>query len=258
MALKIDNLNYSVSSKALLADIHIAVNEPKIIGIIGANGAGKSTLLNCMSGLLPTKQSILLNNQWLENYTNLELASHRAALPQQSKLNFPFQVSDVVAMSFAYQSLDKSEQEELIEYCLDKMSASHLKDRNYLNLSGGEKQRVQIARVWAQLLSQKDINQLRFLYLDEPTAPLDLKHQFQLFDHLTELKQQNIAVITVLHDLNLAASYCDEIWVISNGQMVTKGSPAEVISKQMLKQVYDVDLDVVVERNVPQIRRVTN
>ena len=244
MSLIVNNLSHAVPGKMLLKNISVAVNQAKVIGIIGPNGAGKSTLLKCLTALLPSQGCIELNGQTLERYTPLELAKIRAALPQESHLNFPFPSADVVGMSFALSAVSLAQQTQLIESCLSRVAAQHLAQRNFLSLSGGEKQRIHLARVLAQLLQHDPSQAMRFLLLDEPTAPLDLKHQFQLFAQLQQLVTHNITSIVVIHDINLAASYCDEIWVINNGRLVCQDVPQRVISQQLMKTVFEVDIDV--------------
>ncbi len=257
MSISIKDLNFSIKgssksrtqNKQLLKGVNASVETAKLVGIIGPNGAGKSTLLNCLSGLLNSKESIQLNNRWLESYTHKDLAKVRAALPQASNLSFPFIAKDIVGMSFALSAISIQQQYKLINYCLDMMSASDLAMRNYLSLSGGEKQRIQLARVLAQLLQNDSKEQMRLLLLDEPTAPLDLKYQFQLFRHLKQFVKQNITTITVIHDINLAAAYCDEIWVMQDGQLISQDKPQQVISNTMMKKVFDVDVNIAFHQN---------
>lgn len=244
MSLQVHHLNHAVAGKLLLHDISAQVNQAKVIGIIGPNGAGKSTLLKCLSALIPSRGRITLNDQPLEAYTPLALAQVRAALPQESHLNFPFAAADVVGMSFALSAISVVEQEQLVDSCLSMVAAQHLAQRNFLSLSGGEKQRVHIARVLAQVLQHDASEVMRFLLLDEPTAPLDLKHQFRLFQQLHQLVTQNITSIVVIHDINLAASHCDEIWVVNRGRLVAQGMPSQVISRELMNTVFEVDIDV--------------
>ncbi len=244
MGLLVNKLRHEINGKALLVDVSLQIKSAKVVGIIGPNGAGKSTLLKCLSGLIPTQGCVTLNHQLMESYSPAELAKIRAALPQESNLNFPFPAKDVVGMSFALSTISYEQQLSLIEQCLAMVSATDLADQNFLSLSGGEKQRVHLARVLAQLLHLKVNNQMRFLYLDEPTAPLDMKHQFQLFSKLQALVKHNITSVVVIHDINLAASYCDEIWVVQKGRLVKQGAPKQVISEAFMKSVFDVDVAV--------------
>ncbi|MGJ8662849.1 MAG: heme ABC transporter ATP-binding protein [Marinicella sp.] len=244
MSLSVNHLNYKVGSKQLLSDVSITVKEPKVIGIIGPNGAGKSTLIKCLSGLLLTEDTIEINHQKIESYSSAELAKVRAALPQESHLTFPFPAKDVVGMSFALSTISKQHQNEIIHQCLEKVAAEELSDRNFLSLSGGEKQRIHLARIIAQLMQHQISENMRFLMLDEPTAPLDMKHQFHLFKELAHFKSKNLCSIVVIHDINLAASYCDELWVIDAGKLVSQATPHEVISQDLMKQVFKVDVVV--------------
>ena len=244
MGLLISELSHLVGDKQLLCNINANVNDPSMIGIIGPNGAGKSTLMNCLTGLLPTQRAIKLNGRLLEAFSQSELASVRAVLAQENHLNFPFPARDIVAMSFAFSVLSHARQQLLIDRCLEVVSAKNLSQRNYLSLSGGEKQRIQIARVLAQIVQHEPNNQLKYLFLDEPTAPLDLKHQLHLFDHLQQLKKQNICIITVIHDINLASASCDELWVMHEGRLVKRGTPHQVISQALMKEVFEVEVAI--------------
>ena len=244
MGLHITELSHKIGRKHLLKNINAGINEPLLIGIIGPNGAGKSTLMNCLTGLLPTQGAIELNGRLLEAYGEAELASVRAVLAQENHLNFPFPARDIVGMSFAFSALSNTRQQQLIDQCLGLVSASGLAGRNFLSLSGGEKQRIHIARVLSQLLQHQPGNHLRCLFLDEPTAPLDLKHQLQLFNHLQQLKKQNVCIITVIHDINLAAACCDQLWVMHEGRLIRQGIPIEVVSRALMNEVFEVDVTI--------------
>ncbi len=244
MGIVIKNLNHHIGGKALLKNVSTTINQAKVIGVIGPNGAGKSTLLKCLSGLIVTQDSIEVNNRPLASYGHLELAQIRAALPQESSLNFPFRAKDIVAMSFALSSLSQAKQDDLVHTCLSMMSATGLAERNFQNLSGGEKQRIHLARVVAQLLQHDSSTHMRYLFLDEPTAPLDMKHQILLFQHLRQLVTANITTFAVIHDINLAAACCDEIWVMQSGQLIKQGVPSEVISQALMQEVFDVHVAV--------------
>jgi iron complex transport system ATP-binding protein len=244
MSLHVSQLNHHRGGQTLLQNINARIDEPVLIGIIGPNGAGKSTLLHCLTGLVPTRQNITLNDQPLETYSQTALAGLRAVLAQDNHVNFPFLAKDIVGMSFAFSSLSSEQQAALTRQCLDMVSANALADRQFLSLSGGEKQRIHLARVMAQLLQDEPSEAMRYLFLDEPTAPLDLKHQHQLFKHLKQLRKQNICVITVIHDINLAAACCDQLWVMHDSRLTHQGTPQEVITAELMKQVFGVEVHI--------------
>lgn len=258
MGLHINNLSHHVGERYLLEHITAHIEQPALIGVIGPNGAGKSTLLNCMTGLLPTSGCIQLNGQPLESYRQAGLAAVRAVLAQENHLNFPFLARDIVGMSFAFSALSIQQQEQLMSDCLDVVSAGELAGRSFLSLSGGEKQRIHIARVLAQLLQHNTQHHLRYLFLDEPTAPLDLKHQLQLFAHLQQLKQHNICIITVIHDINLAASCCDELWVMHEGRLTKRGTPQQVVSKALMRDVFEANVNISLMDDKPVIHPVAS
>lgn len=239
MTLKVKQLNYRIGSKQLLKDISLSIEQPQLIGVVGANGAGKSTLLNCLSGLYHSNHKVELNGCPIESYNQLELAKQRAFLTQDNSLNFPFLARQIVAMSFALSAISIERQQQIIEQCLAITGSEQLADRQFLELSGGERQRVHIARVLAQLLQHKS-DQTRYLFLDEPTAPLDLKHQFLLLDYLKTLHQQNIVVIIILHDLNLAAAYCEHIWLMKDSQIIKNDCAEKALTVDHIHQAYEV------------------
>lgn len=258
MSLSSTNLNFTIGDKTLLKDINITVDEPKLYAIVGPNGAGKSTLLHCLSGLHP-EVPVQYFDRNINKLSELEMARFRAVLPQNNELGFPFTAKEVVMMSFALHSISDEKQQSLAELCMEQAAVTHLAQRNYLSLSGGEKQRVQLARVYAQLHCMEPDGRLKFLFLDEPTAPLDLKHQFQLFKHLKKIpKAMNVAILVVIHDLDLAAAYSDEMWLMSDGKIVRQDRPEQVINTTQIKQYFDVNLAVNLVNNIPQLDKLSH
>lgn len=250
-------MTFSVGEKTLIRDINITVNQSQLYAIVGPNGAGKSTLLHCLSGLHPGLP-VQYEGRGIDSLNELDMARFRAVLPQNTALGFPFPVKEVVKMSFALHSISQEEQNSLAALCMEQSAVTHLANRNYLSLSGGEQQRVQLARVYAQMHCMEPDGRLKFLFLDEPTAPLDLKHQFQLFEHLKQLpKAMNAAVLIVIHDLDMAAAYCDELWLMNQGRIVAQGSPEQVLSRQQLAQHFDVNLSVHMTNHIPQLDKLS-
>jgi iron complex transport system ATP-binding protein len=176
MSIQATKLSVTINGRKILDDLNFTCRASEITAIVGENGAGKSTLLNCLAGVSKFAGELTLNQYPIESLSLATLAKYRAVLPQSSSLNFPFSVHEVVRLAMSLGCLSQTEQEKIIADSLALVDATQFIDRDYLHLSGGEKQRVQLARVLAQLHAH-DHHQNRFLFLDEPTSALDLKHQ---------------------------------------------------------------------------------
>lgn len=240
MSLEVSNLSISKSGKSLLEGINFEVPEQELIGIIGENGAGKSTLLHCLSGLEPSCQQVSINNRWIEDYSAVELSKIRAALPQSNELGFPFEAREVVRLGLSLSSLSLKQQDRIIDNCLSDVDAHEFSHKNYLYLSGGEKQRIQLARVLTQLHSSN--TQKKYLLLDEPTSALDLKHQFSILKLLKKMTKNNIGVFIIIHDLNLASLFCDKILLLKNGMLVSFDKPEKIIKQPMISKTFETDV----------------
>lgn len=238
-------LNIKLQEKAILKKISLSIEPGKIISILGPNGAGKSTLMKSLSGDIPAGLTqVELDGRLLNDFSAAELSNIRAVMPQSVQLDFPFLVSEVIEMSLL-KPLKKLERKQYITEALKKFDVEHLKSRNYLTLSGGEQQRVQLARVIAQI-SDKNEKRNRYLFLDECTSSLDLAHQHQVFDVVKKVvKSQNLSAIVVLHDLNLAAQYSDNIILMQQGEIIKQGTVNEVLQEKSLTEVYDYPVKII-------------
>lgn len=252
--LQAHDLSYKIGGKSILKEVSIEVATGEILVILGPNGAGKSTLLKALSGELPElSQQVMFNGLSLNSYQNRQLASLRAVMPQSVHLDFAFSVEEVVNMGVL--SARPQEAKRRVLQALQLFDVAHLLDRNYLTLSGGEQQRVQLARVVVQILPEvsadvSDSNQVsaegRYLLLDECTSSLDLAHQQQVFSVLKKLtQQQGIGIVAVLHDLNLASQYADRALLMCDGQSYAYDHCAEVLSESNISQVYHCPVDVI-------------
>lgn len=246
--LQAQNISVQVGNKTLLDNVSLAVEAGQVLSIIGPNGAGKSTLLKVLSNeMLPSQGRVYLNQRLLKQCSVKEQARLRAILPQQSHLNFPFKVEDVVQMGRSpFQGISTSQHDQsIVDQALELTQVEHLRARNFMQLSGGEKQRVQLARVLAQIWDKPQDDQTRYLLLDEPTSALDLSHQHHVLSIARELaKSWHIGVLTVLHDLNLAATYSDSIAVIKDGKLVQQSTPTDVLKPTLIKHTFNLDVDV--------------
>jgi len=244
MSLSLDNVTVSVKTKQLLSGLSLSCEPGFVLGVVGENGAGKSTLLNIMSGLVrPNKGNVSINGADISNQSAASLATIRAVLPQSSDLSFPLAVIEVVRLALSVSRYPIQQQEALLRQCLDRFNVLELAERDYLTLSGGEKQRVQLARVTAQLMChQQDSPQ--YLLLDEPISALDLYQQYQTLQNIRELTNQSIGIVAVLHDLNLASMYCDRIAILKDGKLVNEGLPTQVITPQSIKDAFHINVQV--------------
>jgi len=242
--LRMDHLTAAPWGESLLEDISLSVAAGEIHGIIGPNGAGKSSLLNCIAGDLSLQSGELdLNGRPLQQWSRRELACHMAVLPQRSLLNFPFRVDQVVAMGRIPHDSGADRDLEITGEVVSAMDIVHLQQRLYTQLSGGEQQRVQLARILAQIWDCGPAD-AGLLLLDEPTSALDLAHQQLLLELLRQLAGRGLAIIMVVHDFNLLASSAHRISALKKGRIVAQGSPGEVINEQLFLDVFGVEVSL--------------
>lgn len=249
--LQCKNLHFSFDKKPLLEDINLSFNQGQFVGLIGANGAGKSTLLQLLLGLLKTQSGeVLLQNTNITNIKRREIAKQLAFVPQSIELPFAFTVQQLVAMGrnpyLGPFELETAQDKTLIEQAMQQTDILHLQHRLVNTLSGGEKQRVIIARALAQ--------QSPTILLDEPIASLDICHQLTTLQLIQSLTDSGKTAIAALHDLNLAARYCDRLILIGkreNGTtgIISDGSPAQVLTAENLKNQFSIRADINIENN---------
>lgn len=239
------DITLTLDGKKLLDDISLNIPAGEMLAILGPNGAGKSTLLKVMSGDIGClNDQVALHGRCLSHWTTGALAQYRAVMPQSVQLNFAFTVEEVIETGIRH-PMPGAERQAHIMSRLSLFDAAHLSARNYLTLSGGEQQRVQLARVLSQLEAMP-ASQPRYLLLDECTASLDLSHQHQVFAVLQQrVRQQGMGVLVVLHDLNLAAQYADKILLMDGGKVVRQGGVTEVLRSDLLSDVYRYPIDVI-------------
>ena len=234
--IKVKKLEYSIDNEKILENISVTIKEKKFVGIIGANGCGKSTLLKNIYRFLKYKNGeIIIDSIELSDYKSKALAKKMAVLAQKQNMNFDFTVEEIIEMGrYAHHdSLFTSEKKEIIKEALQSVGLEEMKDRSFLTLSGGEMQRVLIARALAQ---NSDI-----LILDEPTNHLDIKYQIQVMQLVKKTKK---TILAVIHDMNIASSYCDYIYGMKKGKIEIEGKPENVFTKENIKKVFDVECEV--------------
>ena len=248
MMLAAENLTVSRGGARILDGVSLAVHPGEVVGLLGANGAGKSTLLGVLSAeLVPDAGSVLLGGAPLASLPHRLQARRRAVLPQQPGLRFDLGVREVVAMgAYPFPELEPAHVETLVDQALDWADVVHLGGRRYPELSGGEQQRVQFARVLVQCHAGRAPGEPRYLLLDEPTANLDPKHQGDLLRLAAQLAHiGNTGVLVILHDMNMAARWCDRLLLLNGGRAIAVGSPVQVLTSANLFQAYDIQAQVI-------------
>ncbi|MGF6224160.1 heme ABC transporter ATP-binding protein [Pseudomonas frederiksbergensis] len=238
--LRAQNLQIRRGRKIVLTDITLELKPGEVLGVLGPNGAGKSTLLGALCGELQADHgSVWLDERELSHWARAQRAQRLAVLPQVSTLDFAFRVEEVVGMGrLPYQS-GRVRDDEIIAAALDAADARHLSGRSYLALSGGERQRVHLARVLAQLWPGEAG---QTLLLDEPTSMLDPLHQHTTLQAVREFANRGAAVLVILHDLNLAARYCDRLLLLEGGRPVALDTPEQVLRPEPLKAVFGLEV----------------
>jgi iron complex transport system ATP-binding protein len=218
-------------------DIHL---EPgKINVIIGPNGAGKSTLMKVLSGEMRADEGqVQFNGADVGSYTPIQLARLRAVLPQHTALAFPFTALEIVRMGAVAQG--SRQPEEQARRALAKAGLSGFENRSFNMLSGGEQQRVQFARALAQVPNAVENGEVKALFLDEPTASLDIGHQISVLETARDFAAAGGLVLAILHDLNLAAEFADQLVVMHRGQVTAKGASLDTISDDTIARVYGI------------------
>lgn len=247
------SLVYRVAQRQLITDVSLQLSAGEMVSLIGPNGAGKSTLMRLLSGYLsPDSGNCYLDDLPLDAWPRERLAQRRAVMRQQSTVAFPLPVEEIIAMGRA--PWPQHSVIPVVKHVMALTGCDALAKRDYRQLSGGEQQRVQLARALAQLWHQDGPR--GWLFLDEPTSALDLYHQQHVLRLLHQLTRRGeLTVCCVLHDLNLAALWSDRMLLLHQGRLVAGGTPAEVMTRQTLTRWYQADLQVYLHaaENVPQI-----
>ena len=242
--LEAQGLSFSIAGFSLLRDIDLRVEPGKVTAIIGPNGAGKTSLLRLLTGeQRPTVGNIALSGQPLGDWSPTLLARVMAVLPQSSRLDFPFTAREVVMMGRIPHATGLVRDTAIVDAALAAVDGSYLDKRFYTHMSGGEKQRVQLARVLAQIW-EPVADHARVLILDEPTSSFDLAHQQLTITNMRSFAAQGVGVLVVIHDLNMAARCADQLLVLSCGRIAAYGSPQQVLTATTIKQVFNVDVSI--------------
>ena len=239
MNLSTENIRLSYGAQEILKGVSINGNTGEFIGIIGPNGSGKSTLLKCIYRILkPHAGQVFLDGEELSGISIRNSAKKMAVVAQHNYYNFDFSVMEVVLMGRAphkkTMERDNAKDFQIAQKALETVEMEGFANRIFSTLSGGEQQRVILARALAQ--------QTPCLILDEPTNHLDITHQIQL---MKIVKNLEVTVISAVHDLNIAAMFCDRLYVLQDGEIVGQGTPQEVLTAEFIKKIYRVETEIV-------------
>jgi iron complex transport system ATP-binding protein len=236
------NISLSFRNKSILQDVSLEVSAGEFFVIIGPNGAGKTCLLKILSGLQKAQQgSITIKGKSITEYSRRSLSQIMAIVPQHIEVGFPFTVADTVIMGrtphLGILGMESKNDFHITEEAMEFTEVSHLADRKLFQLSGGELQRVIIARAICQ--------QPEIILLDEPTTALDPAHQLKIMDLMERFRRQhNTTIIMVSHDLNLASMYGDRLLLLKEGRVVETGEPKAVLNKSLLEESYGCQMMV--------------
>ena len=229
----------NVSWLSVLKEINLNLETGKFYSVIGPNGAGKSSLLNIIAGSRqPSKGGVQLNGQRVNQQSAMQLAKQRAVMPQAIPMAFSMPLHEVVMMgAMCHTTLNTKAKQQLVLQCLHIVGLQEATHANYALLSGGQQQRVQLARVLAQL-GPIDAAKGKWLLLDEATASLDLQYQHQVFAIAKALTERGIGVLAIVHDMNLAAKYSDQLICMQGGAIKQGGSVLDVLTPELIFDLY--------------------
>ena len=243
MNIDVKDLSFSIGDKRILNDLHLSIKNKEFIGIIGPNGSGKSTFLKCVYRVLtPDVGTIYLDDKEIKTLSVKETAKKMAVVAQHNETSFDFSVIEMVLIGRSphkkFMQRDNHDDYEMAYKALDKVGMLDFKDRSINSLSGGEKQRIILARALVQ--------DTECLILDEPTNHLDIRYQLQF---MSIAKDLHITILSAIHDLNIASMYCDKLFALKDGRIIAYGSPKEVLTKEIIEELYNVKARIMNDDN---------
>lgn len=244
--IELRDVSVAIGAKRIVSGIELEARPGEVAAIVGPNGSGKSTLLKALSGDLAYGGRIAINGREAAAMKPAEAAAVRAVLPQAATLAFPFTVREIVRLGLVggRSGALAGEAERLPERALARVDLEGYAGRFYQELSGGEQQRVQLARVLCQVWAPVLDGRPRYLLLDEPVSSLDIRHQLMVMDVARDFAARGGGVVAILHDLNLAAMYADRIHAMHNGRLAAAGTPGEVLNDALIEKVFGCRLKV--------------
>lgn len=241
--IKIENLNWEYEEREILKDINIDIEKGKFYTILGQNGSGKTTFIKNIVGILENKNAkIYIDGKKLKDYSKKEIAKKIALVSQQEDINFNFTVEEVVSMGrnpyIEFLKTETEKDREIIKKAIKIANIEDLKNRYITELSGGEKQRVILARAIAQ--------DTKILILDEPTSNIDIKNQIEILDTIKKLQiEKEITIIAVFHDINIGIRYNDNIIFLKDRTIYKTGNTKDILTAENIKEVYDIEVEII-------------
>ena len=247
MTIKSESMSLEIDGGEIVNDINIEVFPGKVLALIGPNGAGKSTILKLLSGdVKPTSGVVKYNDINISNIPFVDRAHIRGVMSQSQTIVFDFSVLEIIEMGWLHSDHNyyTSFYPDVLKQIIEDCELRHLADRKFNTLSGGEQKRVHFARVLLQLwIPEGDIHP-RFMLLDEPLANLDIYHELKMLEIIKKRLSKNIGVLLILHDLNTASKFADNIVLMKNGTIVKNGSTIEVLTESILSETYETKIKV--------------
>lgn len=237
------DISFEAQGKQILKEVSLSVVPGKFTAVVGPNGAGKSSLIKILSNENRNHSGkVMINGQAIRRYTAKELSRIRAVMAQHSTLQFAFSAREVIALSRHAHPTTRQENDKIVNEVICVTGLEAFAERNYLTMSGGEKQRVQLARVLAQVWEETVYP--RYILLDEPTSSLDIAQQQSMFSLVKSICSRNIGVLAIVHDLNLAAQFSDRICMMSEGSVVDFGDAQKVFTKNNIEKTFCCHVNV--------------
>ncbi|WP_170552010.1 heme ABC transporter ATP-binding protein [Ruegeria atlantica] len=230
----VTDLSVQLGRRTILSNLFFSAQPGQVTAVVGPSGAGKSTLLAALTGDLDHDGAVTLNGRDIARTSAAELSDIRAVLPQATPMSFPFTVLEVIRMGRMRRAMD----DRIALHALTRVGLGGFEGRFYQELSGGEQQRVQLARVLVQVWQPTGPTGSRWLFLDEPVSSLDIGHQLQVMQIVRDFAASGGGVVMVMHDLNLTAMCADNVILLSGGQILSQGTPVDTLCDDLLSQAY--------------------
>lgn len=246
MSIQLKNIKHTIGNRTILDLINLDIHPGELHILLGKNGAGKSTLFKILVGDIPIQfGNLTFFGRDLDEYSNLELAKLRGVLSQENIISFPYTAEEIVSFGRYPYTTSEEENKIIINNCLNKTSSINLKDQNFFTLSGGEKQKIQFARVLAQIWQ----NPPKFLFMDEPTGSLDIPTQYKILNICKQMTKEGFGIFMILHDLNLASSFADKVTILHNGNISASGNPKDVLQSFIIEESFGIKTSIIEHQN---------
>jgi iron complex transport system ATP-binding protein len=247
MSVEVKNLSWEVNSKKILDDISLSISSGEIITILGPNGAGKSSFLKIISGDLQcTEGQVYFDQSNLDDISIQDRSFIRSVMSQSQDVVYDFSTREIIEMGWLDRGISSYSEDfkKAIDQISEECSVKNLLEQSFNTLSGGEKRRVHFARTLVQLWRPSGSDDPRYMFLDEPTANLDILHEQKMMKLIQKKRDEGLGILLILHDLNLAAKYSDQVALLNEGRLVDKGLPKTVLTEDTLSAVYGLKMNV--------------